>query len=47
MSFSKKFDFTLPNEEELRTLMLMARHCPGQLGGRDIWVLQNFVSDLE
>jgi len=47
MSFSQKFVFSLPDEEEIKTLRLMAKHCPEQLDGRDIWVLQNFVGDLE
>lgn len=46
MSFSK-FDFPFPSEEEIKTLKLMARYCPAELDGRDIWVLQNFAGDSE
>ncbi len=47
MSFSKKFDFPSPSEEEIKTLKMMARHCPEELDGRDIRVLQNFGGDLQ
>ena len=47
MSFSQKFDFPLPDEAEIKTLKLMAKNCLEELDGRDIWVLQNFVGDLE
>lgn len=43
MSFSKKFDFPLPSQEELETVRLMAKHCPEGLDGRDLWVLRNFI----
>ncbi len=47
MSFSKKFDFPLPSQEELEAIRFMARHCPEELDGRDIWVLQNFLGDSQ
>ncbi len=47
MIFSKKFDFPLPSQEELEAIRLLARYCPEELDGRDLWVLQNFLGDLQ
>ena len=47
MSFSQKFDFPLPDKEELDTLKLMAKYCSEELDGRDLWVLKNFAGDSQ
>ena len=45
---SNKFDFPLPSEEEIRVVKEIAKFAPEELGGRDLWILREFLeSDSE
>ena len=41
---SEKFNFHLPNREELETAKLLAETCPELLDGRDMWVYKEFLA---
>ena len=39
----KKFDFPLPDAEEIKVVKELAESCPELLDGRDVWIWRKFI----
>ena len=43
----KKFDFPLPNREEIEAVLELAKSNPEALDGRDMWIFREFLGSDE